>query len=253
MTKTLPHAVALLLLSAPLGATAQQANPFEGDPRALRAGGALFANRCADCHGADAKGFSGPDLTLLWAEGTSDERVFRIVREGVSGSIMPSSEAPDQELWAMVAYVKSLSTVPEFLSDIGDAERGQELFESRCAGCHRVEGSGGRLGPDLSLIGRIRTREQLTQALRDPGAGVSGGFRPVTVVTATGERVRGVAKSEDAFSIQIMDTGQELRGYLKASLTSVLNEDGSLMPAFGEDRLSQRELDDIVRYLGSLR
>jgi putative heme-binding domain-containing protein len=253
MTRILPNTLALLLLSAPLGASAQQANPFEGDSRALRAGGALFANRCADCHAADAKGFSGPDLTLLWAEGTSDERVFEILREGVSGSIMPSSTAPDQELWAIVAYLKSLSTVPEFLGDIGDAERGSELFEARCTRCHRIEGNGARLGPDLTLIGRVRTRDQLIQAIREPGSAVSAGFRPVTVVTAAGERIRGIAKSEDAFSLQIMDTRQELRGYLKATLSNVLREDGSLMPTFTAGRLPQPELDDIVRYLGTRR
>ena len=253
MTKILPQTLALLLLAAPLQVSAQQANPFDGDARAVRAGGALFANRCADCHGADAKGFSGPDLTVLWAEGTSDERVFQIIRGGVSGSIMPSSEAPDQELWAMVAYVKSISTVPEFLGDIGDADRGREIFEARCARCHRIEGSGGRLGPDLSLIGRIRSRDQLIQAIRDPAATVFAGFRPVTVVTEGGERIRGVTKSEDAFSLQIMDVGQELRGYRKADLAEELQEDGSLMPTFTDGTLPQPELDDLVRYLGTRR
>lgn len=252
MNATLPGAILLLMLATPIAASAQ-ANPFDGDPMAMRAGRALFANRCADCHGADAKGFSGPDLTLLWAQGTSDERVFQIVRDGVSGSIMPSSTAPDQELWAMVAYVKSLSTVPEFLSDVGDAERGADVFEARCTRCHRVAGDGGRIGPDLSRIGRVRTREALIRAIRDPAADVGASYRPVTVVTAEGDRIQGVTKSEDAFSVQIMDTRQQLRGFLKADLSELVMESGSLMPVFSEARLPQEELDDVVRYLGTLR
>jgi putative heme-binding domain-containing protein len=252
MNATLPRAIMLLMLATPMAVSAQ-ANPFDGDPMAMRAGRALFANRCADCHGADAKGFSGPDLTLLWAEGTSDERVFQIVRDGVSGSIMPSSTAPDQELWAMVAYVKSLSTVPEFLGDVGDAERGADVFEARCTRCHRVAGDGGRIGPDLSRIGRVRTREALIRAIRDPAADVGASFRPVTVVTAEGQRVRGVTKGEDAFSVQIMDTRQQLRGFLKRDLSELVMEGGSLMPVFSETRLPQQELDDVVRYLGTLR
>jgi putative heme-binding domain-containing protein len=253
MNTTLPKALVLLLLAAPLSVSAQQTNPFDGDPMAMRAGRALFANRCADCHGADARGFSGPDLTLLWADGTSDDRVFQIIRDGVSGSIMPSSTAPDQEIWAIVTYVKSISTVPEFLSDVGDAARGREVFEARCTRCHRVAGEGGRLGPDLSRIGRIRTRETLIRSLRDPASAVAADFRPVTIVTEDGERIRGVTKGEDAFSIQIMDTRQQLRGYRKSDLSELVHEDGSLMPAFTDARLPQEELDDVVRYLGTLR
>jgi mono/diheme cytochrome c family protein len=86
----------------------------------------LFGARCAQCHGGDAKGITGPDLTLLWASGASDDRVFQMIQTGVSGSIMPSSAAPDQEIWAIVAYVKSVSTVPEFVSDRGDAGQGED-------------------------------------------------------------------------------------------------------------------------------
>ncbi len=95
----------VLLVSAPLSASAQGGNPYDGDRTAIRAGGALYGTRCAQCHGGDAKGITGPDLTLLWASGTSDDRVFQAIQTGVSGSIMPSSSAPDTEIWAMVAYV----------------------------------------------------------------------------------------------------------------------------------------------------
>jgi len=253
MRQTLPGALALLLLALPLAAGAQTTNPYDGDAAAIRAGRALFANRCADCHGADARGFSGPDLTALWAAGTRDERVFQTIRDGVSGSIMPSTSAPDQEIWAMVAFVKSISTVDVADAGPGDADRGRELFEARCTRCHRIDGEGGRLGPDLSRIGAIRTREALIRAIREPGATMPPGFRTVTVVTAAGERVRGVAKGQDAFSIQIMDTRQQLRGYLLDDVATVDWEEVSLMPAFNEARLPQPEVDDVVRYLGTLR
>ncbi|MGD8729090.1 MAG: c-type cytochrome [Gemmatimonadota bacterium] len=253
MMRTLVWALALLLVAWPAEAGAQQANPFDGDPMAVRAGRALFANRCAECHGADAKGYSGPDLTVLWADGATDARVFRTIRDGVSGSIMPSSSAPDQEIWALVSWVKSISTVAEVEVDVGDAERGREVFEARCTRCHRVAGEGGSLGPELSRIGRVRTREALIRAIREPGASAARGFRPVTLVTSEGERVRGTLKSEDAFSIQIMDTRQELRGYRKADLSEIVREPGSLMPTFTESRLPQAQLDDLVRYLGTLR
>ncbi len=74
------------------------------------AGGAsLYGEACAACHGADAKGLNGPNLTTLWASGATDDRVLQTIRRGVPGSIMPASTAPDDELRAIVAYVKTLA------------------------------------------------------------------------------------------------------------------------------------------------
>ena len=124
----LTRVLIVLGISMPLPVSAQGGNSYDADPAARRAGAALYATRCADCHGADAKGIGAPDLTLLWASGTDDERVFRTIQRGVSGSNMPSSSAPDNEIWAIVAYLKGLSTVSPFENEIGDPERGQELF-----------------------------------------------------------------------------------------------------------------------------
>ena len=239
---------------APSGAGAGQdgvANPFEGDPAARRAGAALYGTRCADCHGADARGISGPDLTALWEVGTSDARVFQTVRRGSPGSIMPSSSAPDDEIWAVVAYLKGISTVPpgEFVT--GDADHGREIFRSTCARCHRVDGRGGRLGPDLSRVTRTRSRASLTQAIRDPSAAVAVGYRTVTLSTRDGREIRGVKKREDAFSIQLVDTDERLQGYLRADLEAVRDVAESLMPVFGPDRLTGRDLDDLLRFLAS--
>ena len=55
------------VVAAPVSAEVR--NPFESDEAAIRIGNALFANRCALCHGSDAKGSLGPDLTLRWARG----------------------------------------------------------------------------------------------------------------------------------------------------------------------------------------
>ena len=237
---------------APAGAGAGQdgaANPFEGDPAARRAGGALYGTRCAECHGADAKGMSGPDLTALWEVGTSDVRVFQTLRRGRPGSIMPSSSAPDDEIWAIVAYLKGISTVPpgEFVT--GNVDHGREIFRSACARCHRLNGSGGRLGPDLSRVTRTRSRARLIQAIRDPSASVAVGYRTVTLTTRDGREIRGVKKGEDAFSVQLVDTDERLQGYLRADLEAVRDVAESLMPVFGPGRLSAGDLDDLLRFL----
>ena len=81
----LTSAFVILSISAPLSASAQRGNPYVADGAAIRAGGALYGARCAQCHGDDAKDITGPDLTLLWAIGTNDDRVFQTIQDGVSG------------------------------------------------------------------------------------------------------------------------------------------------------------------------
>ncbi len=247
------RALLLLALAAPAPTLAQGGNPYDGDPAAIRAGRALFANRCTDCHGPDARGRNGPDLTVLWEAATPDERVFEAIRSGVPGSVMPSSGAPDQEIWAIVAYLKSVSTVAAVANAAGDAARGREMFASTCARCHRVAGEGGTMGPDLSRIGRVRSRDALARSIREPSASVAAGYRAVTMMTLEGERIRGAIKGEDAFSIQVVDTRGRLQGYLKEDLQEVTREGGSLMPAFGPDRMNAAALDDLLAYLGALR
>jgi putative heme-binding domain-containing protein len=228
-------------------------NPRDGDPTAVRAGGALFRERCAECHGADGQGVAGHDLTRLWASGADDSRVFQTIRTGVPNTLMPSSAAPEDELWALVAYLRSLNGPVSAESAKGNTAHGDQIYWADCGSCHAVNGRGGRLGPDLSRIGQNQSREALTRAIRDPDSAITAGYRAVTLVTRDGQKIRGAMKSEDAFSIQIMDTHQQLQGFLKSRLREVVREAASLMPAFGPDRLNDGDLNDLLLFLNTLR
>jgi putative heme-binding domain-containing protein len=246
-------AVVLLTCCAALATTsAETRNPFEGNETAIGIGRTLFANRCADCHGPDAKGKLGPDLTLRWTRGASDESAFAVIRNGVPGSSMPPSVAPDNELWAIVAHLRSISVMPPLVTT-GDAERGRALFANECAGCHQVRGEGGALGPDLTTIGAARSRAALTTALRDPSASVGLGFRALTAVARGGERIEGVIKGEDAFSLQIVTADGELKSFRKQELGRLTRSAESLMPVYDTVALSDAALEDLLAYLGTLR
>jgi cytochrome c oxidase cbb3-type subunit 3 len=230
-------------------------NPLEGNAQAINNGKAMFRNRCAGCHGPDARGYLGPDLTGYWAAGGADDRMFDIVRRGVPGTEMTAADPArvlDKDIWQVLAYVRTLSaaSVP---APTGDAANGERIFRANCSSCHMVNGRGGQLGPDLSRIGSGRPRAGLSSKLRGSSEYIRPGYEPVTLVTREGDRIRGVKKNEDEFSIQIMDTRERLQGYLKAGLTSVSIDKQSLMPVYGPDRLNDRELDDLLRYLTGLR
>src|SRR5438477_7204303 len=93
-------------------ATRATKNPLEGKPDAIGNGRAMFRTRCAGCHGPDARGYLGPDLTGFWAAGGADDRMFDIVRRGVPGTEMTAADplrVLDKDIWQVLAYVRTLS------------------------------------------------------------------------------------------------------------------------------------------------
>ena len=154
----LPVAAGLVLAQAP----------------AARTGASLFQARCAECHGIDAKGVHGPDLTSLFASGATDDRVFQTIRRGIAGTEMPASTAPDEEIRAIVAYLRTLRAAPPEPIQ-GDARHGETIFRASCAACHQVAGRGGHLGPDLSRIGSSRSPAMLVRKIRNAAAVVAPG------------------------------------------------------------------------------
>jgi putative heme-binding domain-containing protein len=164
------------------------------------------------------------------------------------------SDATPDQVWALVAYLRTLSGPASAEDARGNAQNGESLFwgKATCGQCHMVRGRGGRLGPDLSRIGVTRSRTVLIQEIRTPSGSFTDGFWPVTVVARDGRRIRGVRKNEDPFSMQIMDTNERILSFDHSDLREVVREPRSLMPDYGADRLTDTELDDVIRYLRSL-
>jgi putative heme-binding domain-containing protein len=237
---------------APPAVSPARNNPHLGNKESIRSGLALYRVRCADCHGLDAKGYRGPDLTAILGD-MPDEKLFQTLRKGVSGTEMPASTAPDDELLLTIAYLRNLGSVSTAETPSGNVENGQRLFTAQCTGCHRIGMRGGRLGPDLTRIGASRSRSALVREIRTPAEWFPPGYETVTLVTKDGQRIRGTRKNEDVYSIQVMDTRERIQGYLKADLREVIYEKESLMPAFTAARLSDGDLNDLIGYLTTLR
>ncbi|MSO35912.1 MAG: c-type cytochrome [Acidobacteria bacterium] len=247
----------VLLFGAVVSAQSQPVkNPLEGSPEAILAGMGMFRQRCADCHGTDAKGVRGPDITQIWSSGRTDGGLFRTIRTGVPNTEMPSFAAPrtsDREVWQMLAYLRTLAAPAPSDPPRGTAANGARLFAAHCASCHRVSAAGGRIGPDLSRIGSARSREVIALRIRRGAEEFRPGYAPVTITPADGPPISGVKKNEDLFSVQIMDARERIQGYEKDKMKAVVDGKRSAMPVFGPDRLSDGELDDLLRYLQTLR
>ena len=266
-------AAAIVLVALARGQQKAETNPVAGNPAAIEEGHSLFRANCSPCHGLNAQGGGrGPDLTSgRWVHGSSDAQIFSTITHGVPGTEMPANGFEDSETWAIVAYVRSLSPASSLANTsatTGDRARGEQIFAhtAGCAVCHMVQGRGGVLGPDLSRVGSARSVPYLVEAIRAPDKELSSAmldpnnhyglplvYDTVTVVTASGEKIVGVAKNEDTFSLQLLDTQQHLQFFLKKDLKSVNHERRSLMPAYSEQMLKPADLDDLIAYLESLR
>jgi len=242
-------------------------NPVAGKPAAIREGSSLFRANCSPCHGLNATGGGrGPDLSAnRWTHGGSDADIFRTITQGVAGTEMPANGFEDSEVWAIIAYLRSLSPPKQAVS--GDRAKGERIFAgSGCSACHMIKGRGGLLGPDLSRVGASRSVAYLIDSIREPSKDLSDGmldpnnhwglplvYDTVTVVNADGRRITGIAKNEDTFSVQLLDTDQKLQFFLKKNVQQVIHERKSLMPAYSEQMLSQSALQDLVAYMQSLQ
>lgn len=239
--------------------TERDTNPLAGQAIAIRQGQNIFRGRCAVCHGIDAKGYRGSDLTSGdWVHGGGDRQIFKTITTGVPGTEMPGNTSlSEDEVWMLVAYLRTLSAPGGPVAERGDAARGSELFwaasGANCGRCHMIGPRGGRLGPNLSRIGASRSASALEREIRRPGEVIPVGFETTTVTTRDGRKIRGVRKNEDTFSVQVMTPAEDILSFAKPEVTVDTEPLRSLMPAYGPERMSDGDLHDIVRYLRTLR
>lgn len=225
----------------------------------IRMGQRYFERQCSRCHGFDAKGndeTGAPDLTGRLNRASSEVGIFNIIREGVPGTAMlpVDSDVPDATVWQLVAYLGSLRYDPSSVELAGNAEAGRNLFNGRaeCNSCHMVNGSGGRMGPDLSRIGEDQRPEDLLNSLVNPDDDVDPRWWRLRVTGPEGNVREGFRMNEDSFSLRIMDSDSELWSLPKNQIQSYERIEESTMPSY-DQRLSESELDDLVAYLFSLR
>ncbi|MEO7145941.1 MAG: PQQ-binding-like beta-propeller repeat protein, partial [Bryobacteraceae bacterium] len=208
-------------------------------------GRAPFERNCAPCHGADARGGErAPSLTRRGPK--SADEILRIVRDGIPAAGMPAFHLPEAEESALVTFVHSLIVPAAEGVFAGDATAGKTFFwgAGKCGQCHRVYGSGGVTGPDLTGIGSERTLGDLESALRDPEPTV--GYRVVDVRLRDGRALRGFARNRNNYSLQLQDFDGAFHLLDGTQIAAVTEEKGALMPAV---KLNAKGMSDLIAYL----
>jgi putative heme-binding domain-containing protein len=212
-----------------------------------------FRNSCATCHGPDGDQIAGIDLGRgRFRRTMSDDDLVRIIQMGIPNTPMPGTSMSTEQAGKIVAYLRARAAARTG-GIAGDATRGRALFDGRgnCQSCHRVAGVGSRVGPDLTTAGSQRAAAELERALLDPDADVQPNHRFYRVVLRDGTSVEGRLLSHDTFSVQLFDSREQLRSFMKSDL----REAGfipSPMPSY-RGTLTPQEIADTVAYLASLR
>src|SRR5262245_13019495 len=138
-------------------------------------GGRVFRNSCANCHGPDGDQVSGIDLGRnIFRRAKTDGDLVQIIRSGVPGTSMPASDMPVAQAEQVVAYLRSVAATKRSATAVGSIDRGRDIFAGKgsCMSCHRVDGAGARLGPDLSNVGQLRRAVELETSVVEPGKAI---------------------------------------------------------------------------------
>ena len=128
------------------------------------------------------------------------------------------------------------------------------LFEGKgqCLTCHAVNGSGSRVGPNLTDIGAVRRSTELERSILEPDAEIRAENRPVRAVTRDGATITGRLLNQDSFTLQVLDASERLVSIAKSDLREYAMLKSSPMPSY-RDKLTAEELADVVSYLASLK
>jgi putative heme-binding domain-containing protein len=248
-----PIQLALLLSAAAVAQDAAVRNPHT-TAEDVAAGARIFRSHCADCHGIAGKGGKGPDLTTgEFFHGSSDAALLRNLSDGIPGTAMPGQFFSPDQIWQVVAFVRTLADKGSAAPPPGNAASGAKLFRGKgCIGCHLVRGEGGVNGPELSYLGSQRPAAQIRESILAPDKEVDMAWWQADIVMENGTAYKGFLINEDTYLVQMLHPSKGLLTLPKRDFRKFEVVKTSAMPAY-QGKLQEAELNDLVAYLWSLK
>lgn len=144
------------------------------------------------------------------------------------------------------------------LAKEGNAAAGERVFYHlrgpRCAVCHRLDGRGGQVGPDLSVIGLSNDRNKLIESILTPSKEIAPAFTTWILTMRDGKTLTGVIVSENFDSTITFADADGKRHILKRlDIDERRASPQSLMPDNLHLQMTRREFRDVLAYLLSTR
>ena len=221
----------------------------------IQAGARIYSSQCALCHGPNGDMVNGVNLRLgRFRRAITDEDLAGTITNGAANGAMPAIKLSTGEMTAIIAFIRAGFDPAGVAVRVGNQARGQALYggKGKCASCHRINGIGPRLAPDLSEIGAVRTPAALQRSLLEPNAAMWPINRPVRIVTKDGREIKGRRLNEDTYTVQILDDQERLLSLDKANLKTYELGKTSPMPSL-QQTFTADEVSDLIGYLLSLK
>ncbi|MBB5034780.1 neutral/alkaline non-lysosomal ceramidase N-terminal domain-containing protein [Prosthecobacter vanneervenii] len=130
----------------------------------------------------------------------------------------------------------------------GDAARGKTTFAQVCISCHKLDGVGIELGPDLRSVVQ-HDAEKLLNSILDPSAIIEPGFMAYHCTLKNGEQLYGVIATETSASLTLKMAGNMTKSVLRSDIAKLQSTGASLMPEGLEAALTPQTLADLIAYL----
>jgi putative heme-binding domain-containing protein len=130
--------------------------------------------------------------------------------------------------------------------------RGREVFfgsKAACSSCHSVGYTGGKVGPDLTHIGRIRDDRALLESILFPSASFVQSYEPATVVTTSGKIYSGIVKDETQRQIVLAIDAEKIVRIARDEIDERATGSVSIMPTGLDKQLTPKQLADLIVFL----
>jgi len=138
----------------------------------------------------------------------------------------------------------------------GDAELGKKVFHesttAQCMRCHKLNGQGGEVGPEMAGVGTRQKREYFLESLIMPSAQIAKGFEQVLIAQTDGKIVTGIVKGEDDKQLSVMGADGVVVKVAKDQIKTRKDQKQSAMPPMGEV-LTKAEIRNVIEYLTTLK
>jgi putative membrane-bound dehydrogenase-like protein len=183
-----------------------------------------------------------------------------------AGRLLRNSPHQDLRNKAMIAFPppgkldpKKLPSIPALLTRKGNADHGKQLLaaslknDMACLKCHTVRGFGGAIGPDLSVIGKKASRDNLFESILYPSKAIADQFLTWQIETTKGLALLGLIVEETADHVTLRDANGKDTKIDKKDIDTRTKSPNSLMPSDLLVYMTEDELVDIVEYLFSLK
>lgn len=243
-----------LTSSAP---STSQATAAADSSALAEAGGALFLQNCAFCHGRDAMGGeSGPDLTqseLVLSDATG-KKISAVVENGRPAKKMPAFKFSSHEIDSLVAFIRARTTAAASqkggrrgvaVADLqtGDVQAGMRYFNGAggCAKCHSPSG-------DLAGIATRYRGLELEERMLYPEDARS----KVTVTLPSAQRISGTLAYLDEFTVGLRDSSGVYKSWptkaVKYTVDSPVDAHVDLFSKYTDD-----DIHNLMAYIQTLR